>query len=76
MMEEMHEHDAACVATWQGLQSDTHSWLSDLFNAKVFYARSMFEKEIYVEDVEILAAEIATKNCEVEDLNVSDEMHK
>ena len=76
MMEEMHEHDAACVATWQGLQSDAHSWLSELFDTKVVCARSMFEKEKYVEDVEILAAELATKNCEIESLNKSDEMHK
>jgi len=76
MMEEMHEHDAACAATWQSLQSDAHSWLSELFDTKVSYARSMFEKEKYVEDVEILAAELATKNCEIESLNMSDEMHK
>jgi hypothetical protein len=76
MMEEMHEHDAACVATWQGLQSDAHSWLSELFDTKVSYARSMFEKEKFIEDVEILAAELDTKNCEIESLNMSDEMHK
>ncbi len=76
MMEEMHEHDAACVATWQGLQSDAHSWLSELFDTKVFFARSMFEKEKFIEDVEILAAELDTKNCEIESLNMSDEMHK